>query len=40
MEQEDEWFDEYEWLEAEAEGRLGRLLVLALFVVDDGGVSI
>ena len=30
MEEEEEWFDKDQWPQAEAEGALGRLLVLAL----------
>ena len=37
MEEEEEWFDEDKWLQAEAEGAPPTAGVI---VVDDGGVSI
>jgi len=39
-EQEQERFDENEWLQAEAEGAPRAPPVAGLIVVDDGGVSI
>jgi len=40
MEEEEEWFDEDEWLQAEAEGAPRAPPGAGVIVVDDGGVSI
>ena len=40
MEEEEEWFDEDEWLQAEAEGAPRASPGAAVIVVDDGGVNI
>jgi len=40
MEEEEEWFDEDEWLQAEAEGAPQAPPGAGVIVVDDGGVSI
>jgi len=40
MEEEEEWFDRHEWLQAEAEGAPQAPPGAGVIVVDDGGVSI
>jgi len=40
MEEEEEWFDEDEWLQAEAEGAPRAPPGAGVIVVDDGGISI
>jgi len=40
MEEEEQWFDEDEWLQAEAEGAPRAPPGAAVIGVDDGGVSI
>ena len=40
MEEEEQWFDEDEWLQAEAEGAPRAPPGAAFIVVDDGGISI
>jgi hypothetical protein len=40
MEEEEEWFDEDEWLQAEAEGAPRAPSGAGVIVVDYGGVSI
>jgi len=40
MKQEEEWFDEDEWLQAEAEGAPWAPPAAGVIVVGDGGVSI
>ena len=40
MEQDKEWFDEEEWLQAEAEGSPRVPRGAGVIVVDDGGVRI
>jgi len=40
MKEEEEWFDEDEWLQAEAEGAPRVPPAAGVIVVDDGGVSI
>ena len=40
MEEAEEWFEEDEWLQAEAEGAPREPPGAGVIVVDDGGVSI
>jgi len=40
MEEEEQWFDEDEWLQAEAEGAPRAPPGAGVIVVEDGGVSI
>jgi len=40
MEEEEEWFDEDEWLQAEAEGVPRAPPRAGVIVVDDGGVTV
>ena len=40
MQEEEEWIDENEWLQAEAEGATRASPGAGVIIVDDGGVSI